>query len=39
MPRLHILSTHTLIIYQNDKKIMFFMTIYPLLINLKAQKY
>ena len=39
MQHLHILITQTLIINQNDNKIMFFMTIYSLLINLKAQKY
>lgn len=39
MSRLHILTTQTLIINQNDNKIMFFLTIYSLLINLKDQKY
>ena len=39
LPRLHISTTHNLIFNQNYNKIMFFMIIYPLLINLKALKY
>lgn len=39
MPRLHISATYTLIINQNHYKIIFFMIIYPLLINFKAPKY
>ena len=39
MSRLHILATYTLIINQNHNKIIFFMIIYPLLINFKAAKY
>lgn len=39
MSRLHISTTHTLIFNQYDNKNMFFVIIYPLLINLKAPKY
>gem|GEM_PF-3214593 len=39
MSRLHISANHTLNINQNHNKIIFFMIIYPLLINFKAPKY
>ena len=39
MPHQHTSMTHTSIFKQNNNKVMFFMIIYPLLINIKAQKY
>ena len=38
MSRQHISTTHTLMINQNHNKVMFFMMIYPILINLKSPK-